>query len=96
MSPVLIRTAKKNGTYLVEWEHTLDLHLLSHYTIYKQQPDKSFVYTSTRETRVDLQNTGFDLVANENLLVAAFSQTPENDKVIFLPALSNQSELYYR
>ena len=93
LSPPVITGVEQTitGTFFIQWDHTLDLHLLSRYIVYIQAPDNSTVRVSTTHPRLEIPNKEFNLVANENIVVAAFTQiTESNARTIFLPAISNE------
>ncbi len=93
MSPAVITEVEQTstGTFFIQWDHTLDLHLLSRYIVYIQAPDNSTVHVSTTHPRLEIPNKEFSLVANENIVVAAFTQIAEsNARIVFLPAISNE------
>ena len=68
-----------NEEYLIKWEQAGDLSQLSHYRVYRKTSNDtistSYYTTSTQITIQDDENDA--LVANENLIVAAFSKTDE-------------------
>lgn len=84
----------ESGDFNITWRHTGDLSELSHYRVYKKTSNDSVqsYYTTNTQTTIsnDLGNE-FELVANVNLIVAAFRKVDEgNGLIVFLPAISNQ------
>lgn len=76
----------------INWEHTGDLSQLSHYIVYRKISNDTVKSYYTTNTQISIKDEGNDkLVANGNVVVAAFRKTDEpNGLVVYLPTISNQ------
>ncbi len=75
-------------TFVVEWEHDPVPSLFSHYIVYKKQQDESIVQFVTTRRELVLFDTAFELIANENIIVAAFRLSVNDDNVVYFPTIS--------